>query len=435
MKNKPLPREVTGVFIDCLRCWCEAKENFALEDLMNSLKEHLDDGSELWGRMANDLLLGSKEQKAAERALCEVAESMDVRKQYRARTWSEKPGREVDWGQTRLRQLSGEVGRYCNLRRNEHVDLQTAGALRNLASRWLRLLDSCRWYDLSGRVDALKDAVLKLDARSAVWSTAVERRLLQQRPENAKAIIASVRLWSSKHLSGRELAETLKSWIDRNEEFFRGEMATNADNLFEWIITRRIAVSARQQGKWTWVDGDDPSVIRLERNDWQLAIYKGRLRKCGTEHIDDGSRISDEVRRALEHAGLKSNGLQPDIVMEFFKPSWPASTQSCYFIADAKRNGSGDGENYIRASICKAATYVHAFNGSLANVNPRCTLFFWQGVKQVGRERKGEGPGQPDFSSAGPILCLDLEWMDQGGLLEMWLEHLFVQVCTDQVFP
>ncbi|MBS0484830.1 MAG: hypothetical protein JSS06_06385 [Proteobacteria bacterium] len=437
--------EITKEFFDCLSQLCIIRK-FTLHQVMENLQKNFED-THLWDEIFNQMLLDTNTQQVAEIALTEIASSMDIRRQYRIRDWREKPGRDIDWSQTRMRTLTGDVGKYCNITRAEQTDRQLTGGLATIARQWSGALKTYRPTNADERIKQLEKAIRIFSNDSNIaWSKLLERKLYQKNPAGAQPIVNAIALWNRKDYQAQELAQTLKDLSMQDQARSGGKWLKNADNLFEWIITHRIAIAAHQQG-WEWDqhkhDADILNYEDKDHNDWRLAIYKGRLRQRGAGKIENS--IGDAIKNAYEDAGLVSNGLMPDIVLEFFRES--LDLKSCYFIADAKRNAEDYKLNYVKASIGKAAIYLHAFQNTLNN-NPKCTLFFWQGINKVFGESFNNGNVKLiDFSQAKAdgkvwrgteILCLDLRWIKpeseasrHEGILAKWLEHLFNQAKED----
>lgn len=438
IREKP-SSDLMEYFFSVLSQLCRHR-NLTLQQVVAIINDAFKEDHDAWRRIFNKVLLGQEVQKSAEKALTEIAEAMNIKRQYRSRSWSENPGRDIDWSQTLLRTMTGDKGRFCNIARAVQIDRQLAAGLATIAREWLQAVET---YDPTdpNRITRLTKAIQALSSNAQsmhamTWSTLLERKLYQKDPARAQAIACARFLWLRRTIQGERLAEALKDlWGEKIPAL------NNPDNLFEWIITNRISISAQNRG-WKWIEHREGADFFCQQdNDWQLAIYKGNLRDKGRKkekEINDANEnreINDAIQKAYEDTGMRSNGMMPDIVIEFFKGNSKEESASYYFIADAKRNTKDLQKNYIRASISKAAVYLHAFNTRL-KLNPKCTLFFWQGIDQVlGESIKDSQTIDFRKTDARPILCLDLEWINSSDknneppkdLLSNWLDHLFSQ--------
>ena len=456
MTEEKSSSELMEYFFSILSHLCHHR-NLSLKQVMDVINDAFKEDHDAWRMIFNKILLDQKAQKSAEKALADIAESMNIKKQYRTRLWSENPGRDIDWSQTLLHTLTGDKGRFCNIARSVQIDRQLAAGLIGIAQEWQQAVQFYAPTGAKDRIASLEKAIQVLSSNvqsrhPLPWSTLLERKLEQKDPARAQYISHARSLWLRQAIHGENLAKTLKGlWQEKIPRL------KNPDNLFEWIITNRIGISAQTTG-WIWIEhreGTDFFSHPIES--WQLALYKGRLRNKGKrtdKDIDsetEDNTINDAIKNAYKDAGMESNGMMPDIVLEFFKDESPKNSLSYYFIGDAKRNTKDLQKNYIRASISKAAVYLHAFEKHLT-INPKCTLFFWQGIDQVLGDPIKEGQCI-DFSKAGnrSILCLDLKCIkpeygnntSQEDPLNNWLAYLFTQaiqnyqnnVSTCEEFP
>lgn len=441
MTNESSPPDLMlmGYFFSVLNQLCKHR-NLTLQQVVAIINYAFKEDRDAWHRIFNKILLDQEAQKTAEKALADIAATMNIKRQYRTRFWSENPGRDIDWSQTLLRTMTGDKGRFCNIARAVQIDRQLAAGLATIAREWLQAVQTYDPSD-SNRITGLINALQALSSNAQsmhviAWSTWLERKLYQEDPERTQAISRARSLWLRRTIQGKNLAEALKDlWGEKTPDL------NNPDNLFEWIMTNRIGISAQSTG-WDWVEGrDGADFFCRQDNDWQLAIYKGNLRDKGTKRekeisdANDGKKIKDAIQKAYKDTGMESHGMIPDIVIEFFKGGAEEGSASYYFIADAKRNTKDLQKNYIRASINKAAVYLYAFDDHL-KLHPKCTLFFWQGVDKVLKKSKKDGRAI-NFGESGdrPILCLDLDWIESEdknnepseGRLSDWLDHLFNQ--------
>lgn len=156
-----------------------------------------------------------------------------------------------------------------------------------------------------------------------------------------------------------------------------------------------------------------------------LRIAKGKPRDASYHELK--ADMSNMILEAQRAAGLAPSGFQPDIVLTFYNTS-NKSPECVTFLADAKFNESDDGRHYISPSIQKSAIYVHAFSKHL-RANPKCTLFFWQGVTKYFGHDIANDANLDDIVSNNSytypeIQSFDRRIFDNDRLFMSWFETL-----------
>lgn len=426
---------VTDQLLETLKWFCSAAD-LTLDDLVGHLRARFQ-YPEQWEMFRYALRVNEPIQIDAERELVALVKKLPECSRN-LRSWSTVPGRNIDWSQTRLAQMTGRRGEFCSLVRIPTPDIQLRQALAGLAFRWLRVLNvvpDSLTLDRENRIRQLEEVEAIGPGQQSPWSLVIARRLNRIDRKAANAIESAMHLWEGEGNRGKALAVQFGQWLETDHA--RSIQALNEDSLFEWLVAlsiTRVAVN-HQSAPWKLVptlatakDGGYGD-IWLKRGEFKLRIAKGKPR--GHDQELRSLIKPDIVTDAQLQAGLEPRGFQPDVVLTFFHEN---RRKTCItFLADAKRNHENDGRGYISPSIQKAAVYVHAFESHL--FNPKCTLFFWKGVQKVLGIEVGIGPlNQPDVIAGKlnidnekipDILCFDRRMMEESnGILAAWLDLL-----------
>lgn len=387
-------------FLNVFGWYCEAR-NLTLYDLVFQLGQRVKEKSQ-W-KVLKYLPINDPSQIDGEIALCNIVKKIPSKWKL-VREWSDVPGRNIDWGATKLANLTGEHGRFCSIDRASIPDRQTLCTLANVAKQWLSLLETVASKSPNGinnslaenhenRISALKEAISCLPQGLGSWSPNVTRRLQRSDRESTTKIDRAIRLWEEDGYSGKKLSDAFSKWVKNWIKDFNTE--ANLDLLFEWTITLTLAKLA-SEAKWTlskenYFNGSSKIAdLHFEKDQYRLKISKGYPTNFKNEPIL--SRKDDQYIQFVEAAGSKASGLQPDIVLTFGKHDKPESVIT--FLADAKNNSLDCGQSYIAPSIIKSISYIHVFNDVLL-ANPKMTLFFKQGINI------------PNIESPSELICLD----------------------------
>jgi len=382
-------------------------------------------------------------QRDAELAVCGLLARALVTHPERLRAVSSVT-RTVDWAAT----YANAHGRgrppmpFLARVRNPIPDRACLGALATIARAWSRLLE----FDSAGARSAIDD---DLDLRSA--------RLRRAVPPQLARGLASVAFDNRHAIRLRNLDGEAAAQVERIEEAFgfwnrlfgahnssdsdalaalgrslEEVDARNIDTLMEATVALSIARAGTQAERqdwatahpWSLVAVDDPRstypVIRLRSGKLVCEISKG----TPLETRADGSRrrigdlLSPWADEALPPTGkARSSGRQPDVVVTFWLDSDPANV--VFVLGDAKRNVTGDGESYLRASLEVAATYLMSFGyrmglrlpgsdgGAIATaLTPGVTIFCRQGT---GRDASSAIRILRTDAAAATVMAFDLE--------------------------
>jgi hypothetical protein len=424
--------DVTEQFLHIFKWYCAAAD-LTMDEFIGHLAKRIPEPDQ-WKKIRFAMQIDDPVQLDAEDALVALVKSIPERSRT-IRRWSAEPGRNVDWAQTWLAAKTTRPGEFCSLIQTPTLDLQLLHALAGLAYRWRRILEVVPFATgKERRISQLRDVEAVLPRRQTPWSLAIARRLKRIDGAAASTIESAMQMWEGAGNRGEALSNQFNKWLKTDR--VRDLKALNEDTLFEWTVALAIARTAVKKEMWSMIPtrltGKEAKYgdVMLKRGDWRLRIAKGKpLDSVGNVLNAQGEDI---VTLAQKQAGLNPTGFQPDVVLSFFKENEPESLVT--FLADAKRNGEGDGRGYISASIQKAAVYVYVFQKWLHH-QPYCTLFFWQGVQKVISLPAGTAVELKTLASVissnisekylPEILCFDSRMMaESSDILAAWLSQL-----------
>lgn len=337
--------------------------------------------------------------------------------------WGEEPGREVDWFRTVLERGNRGPGHYANIESEELLDRAVSDGLIGLALRWHQILTASVMNDnRKRRRDALVAAVHGTQFRGTPWNATLSRRLRRLAPLELLAIEGGLSLWAN--LRGEELATHFSRLVRENPMI----TPQNANDLLEWTAALATARAASLNG-WKL----DRSALELgggrdiffSYGDFRCRISKGLLRDGAGQSIG-GASGDDELSELIKATGLKARGIQPDLIVTFWRRDHPAEFVT--FLGDAKRNASGEGFGYLASSIAKSFLYTNTYSSFLP-LAPQFTLFMFQGVQEV---LGIDGALSGDIASAIPIsasipkvFALDMRhWARRSDVMVAWFQHL-----------
>ncbi|MEO8179429.1 MAG: hypothetical protein ABI895_11420 [Deltaproteobacteria bacterium] len=391
-------------------------------------------------------------QQQAEDVLIDLLQHDFIRAQ-RTRQVLDRPDRAVDWAETYLRACGRSPTEFVSYNTRPSVDMATVSALKGIASTWALALEACE--DDSGfqiRAAKLRRACEPYQPWAPAPFDAARERAIARLGAEGKAALVILRkafgYWQDAfgedgdNESLRRLAAALEP-----------PTVSNVNTLLELAATLsivRTALTVAPTGSavcWelapeSWQFGSCGIELRAEA--WRCRISKGLLTEA------DGKPVTDGLNQSLKAMGLDCIGNQPDIVIRFWHSERPWRT--IFALADAKRNRTGNGENYLRCSVEAAAAYAFSYAHVLGLyvdvaggvcrglVNPLVTLFCAQGVGKV-LGAKGSALEQANAlrtaSKLPAILAFDLQshfgptdgpW--DSPVVNAWFTRICTEACT-----
>ena len=363
--------EDIDVFLEYLR-WFIIKGGVAGNTLIDFLSRRFHEGFPFQGAIYVDHPAILK----AELATISLLNRKHVH-QRQTLVWGDIPGREVDWCQTRLEYGSRGPGVYANIESEDVVDRYVTQGLLGLVHRWHRILEAARKTpERLIRIARLKQLIQSQDYMGTTWNEAISRKLRRIDLQACIDIEAGISLWAN--LRGEDLAGNFERMIKEGPTL----SARNINDLLEWSVAFavvRAAVDAGWEFTFTETTIHDDRALLLKKGDFLCRVGKGLLTD-GNNNAMEGAKGDDLLSRLLQAAGLGVKGIQPDIVVTFWMSDSPEKCVT--FLADAKRNSSGDGSGYLASSIAKALLYATTYDEFLP-LAPQFTLFMYQGVDRV----------------------------------------------------
>lgn len=354
-------------FFDIFSGWfCEAFD-LTLDELLGHVAlRFLSNGDEIKSIRLN-ILIDHPVQRNAENLLIDFIDRHAMTVQRKNVVCRVHPSRTTDWVRTHVEQnLMKRKGEYWSTARLAAPDLNLRMGLANLLDRWDNLLGLQPTDDRIERRKRLQSVRSKLPSQHHPWSFPMTKQLSMLDKTVGNAVSACLHHWERPAVRGKELKDLVRQW---------NLPARNKDNLFEWIIAMKIARDAMNNG-WSVqkirdrIDKAKYGDFLLKKGCLWLRISKGKPRDGNNELL-----TIDKVALIAKRHGLGASGFEPDVVLTFFNEENPRNVIT--FLADAKNNQTGDGKDYIRSQIGKAATYVYAYEKILQHT-PKCTLFFWR---------------------------------------------------------
>jgi hypothetical protein len=303
--------------------------------------------------------------------------------------------------------------------------MATVSALKGIASTWALALEACE-EDARFQLRAanLRRACEPYRPWAPVPFDATRERAVARLGAEAKAALGILRkaldYWQDA-FGGDDDDESLRSLATALEP----PAVSNVNTLLEvgatWSLVRA-ALTVSPTGaaaRWELAPQSchrNSGGIELRSGAWRCRISKGLLKTA------DGGNVRDGLNDSLNAMGLECVGNQPDIVIKFWHAERPQRT--IFALADAKRNRTGNGENYLRSSVETAAVYAFSYAHVLSlhvdategicrgSVSPLVTLFCAQGVSSV-LGVKGTALEQANAIRTAPklpaILAFDLD--------------------------
>ncbi len=352
-------------------------------------------------RLRGLLPLDRPEQRDAETTLIAVLRSELLNRRSDCWEVHEFAERNVDWAVTYATAETRPILQYRARVLVEAVDQDTRAALLSLAQGWeATLLAFGHRPEHADRAARLTDAVRAAglrDSRGAAYLMRHERRLVVLggvARQAAAAIRAALGIWGVRlDAKGNGLRQDL---IALSTAFIADPR--NVNDLLEVSVRIAIARAACNAAADDLPDGVPWQMARrvdcshsgkprllLQSGDMMCEISKGRprLRRQGIEYD-----AVDRLISAGKALGLAPTGNQPDLVFAFWRIENP--DRRIFALGDAKRNASGDGLNYVAASIEVAAVYCVSYGhvmhlelddkGFQGPIMPAMTLFTLQGA-------------------------------------------------------
>lgn len=401
-------------------------------------------------------------QRQAERAVCALLGRALTAEATRI-VPVEDVTRHVDWPLTYARStLGARTPRPMLARVTHHVpDRFCLGALATLARSWCSLLELAdgegeHSTEYRARIVALHRLMGSRIVRSLPPQSfgprhvARLRRLDAEAAGHVRSIQDALSFWNrsfGSHADDRTALERIGLALNEAD-------VTNIDTLLEAttaISIARAAVEAESadlpQGiPWRLRSLESASgkypVITLESGELVCEIAKGTPRGGSVGGVrskvaDLLSPWADETLPPRPDGRSRSNGRQPDIVVSFWRARDPSRVVIA--LADAKRNATGDGESYLRASLEVAATYLMSFGHCMGlqlkaapsaryatTLMPGVTIFCRQGARDdvgaVARMREDCGPVVMAFDVAKHMSPTSRPW--RAPALSAWFGSL-----------
>lgn len=338
-----------------------------LEGLVSWLSVHLRDDAA--ARLRRILVLDHPERLRAEDHVCRLLDrklTASCSASYR----SAVPDRGVDWPRTYLASYGRAPSEVWCSRVVELPDRALLGALAGLAAGWSAALAASsagRHQRRAERLEAASQRADALGARASSYAQIHDAKIQRIDPEAARAIrrvnaLPWLRLAEGERSGLRDAVQRLGTTLLTN-----GERDSTLNSLLEVSVQLGIIRAAVEAPQADWPTARPWRLIRPPGGSRRGAKYVTAVLRSGElvcevskgAPFQPGQAIVDGLRPLRLAAGVSHSPRQPDIRLSFHHAARPHTR--VFVLADAKRNASGTGAEYIKESLDVAVLYLLAY--------------------------------------------------------------------------